>query len=201
MLKLAEVFRQETAGSNFVRVCVCEVLETSSRHLDKLINVDEFLRRITTVMHSNDPLARALTLQALGLLCGVVGEAKQVQHLVRDALDASHSLELQAAIAAAEKYAAVSKTFAVSMCERLTQMLSALSTPVEVKLQLIKVFQHMHHDAETAATVGAIVRGVCLQLLERYPTQRVVITTLHALTQLAAHCLVHIPLQVDLVLL
>lgn len=196
MLKLAEVFRQETAGSNFVRVCVCEVLEASTRHLDKLINVDEFLRRITTVMHSNDPLARALTLRALGLLCGVVGEAKQVQHLIRDALDASHALELQAAIAAAEKYAAVSKTFAVSMCERLTQMLSALSTPVEVKLQLIKVFQHMHHDAETAATV----RGVCLQLLERYPTQRVVITTLHALTQLAAHCLVHIPDQVDLVL-
>ncbi|KAF2367660.1 Armadillo-type fold [Trinorchestia longiramus] len=196
MLKLADVFRQETAGSNFVRVCVCEVLETSSRHLDKLINVDEFLRRITTVMHSNDPLARALTLRALGLLCGVVGEVRQVQHLVTDALHASHSLELQAAIAAAEKYAAVSKTFAVSMCERLTQMLSALSTPVEVKLQLIKVFQHMHHDAETAATV----RGVCLQLLERYPTQRVVITTLHALTQLAAHCLVHIPHQVDLVL-
>uniref|UniRef100_A0A6A7FUC8 Integrator complex subunit 7 n=2 Tax=Hirondellea gigas TaxID=1518452 RepID=A0A6A7FUC8_9CRUS len=196
LLKLGEVFRQETGGSNFVRVCVCEVLEASARHLDKLINVDEFVKRICTVMHSNDPLARALTLRALGLLCHVVGEAKQVQHLVRDALDASHTLELQAAIAAAEKYSAVSKTFAVSMCERLTQMLSALSTPVEVKLQLIKVFQHMHHDADTAATV----RSVCLQLLDRSPTQRVVITTLHALTQLAAHCLVHIPHQVDLVL-
>ena len=45
------------------------------------------------------------------------------------------------------------RTFAVNMCERLTQMLSALSTPVKVKLQLIEVFQHMHHDAETAAQV------------------------------------------------
>jgi len=40
-----------------VRGCVCEVLEASARHLDKLINVDEFLRRIMTVMHSNDPVS------------------------------------------------------------------------------------------------------------------------------------------------
>lgn len=43
--------------SNFVRVCVVEVVESCGRHLDKLINVDEFLRRITTVMHSNDPVS------------------------------------------------------------------------------------------------------------------------------------------------
>ena len=40
------------------------------------------------------------------------------------------------------------------------------------------------------------VRELCLQLLKEYPTQRVVITTLHTLTQLAAHCLVDIPQQV-----
>lgn len=39
------------------------------------------------------------------------------------------------------------------MCERLTHMIGGLATPVDVKLQLIQVFQHMHHDAETAATV------------------------------------------------
>lgn len=40
-----------------MRVCVVEVVESCGRHLDKLINVDEFLRRITTVMHSNDPVS------------------------------------------------------------------------------------------------------------------------------------------------
>jgi len=54
-------------------------------------------------------MARALTLRALGLLCNVVGDSKQVQHLVRDSLTASDPLELQAAISAAEKYSAVSK--------------------------------------------------------------------------------------------
>ncbi|XP_064093034.1 integrator complex subunit 7-like [Macrobrachium nipponense] len=196
LLKLAEVFRQETPGSNFVRVCVVEVVESCGRHLDKLINVDEFLRRITTVMHSNDPLARALTLRTLGWMSGVVGENRQVQHLIREALDAKDSVELQAAIMASEKYAAKSKTFAMNMCERLTHMIGGLATPVDVKLQLIQVFQHMHHDAETAATV----RSLCLELLKEYPTQRVVITTLHTLTQLAAHILVDIPQQVDLLM-
>ncbi|MCL4126926.1 UNVERIFIED_CONTAM: hypothetical protein GTU68_042489, partial [Idotea baltica] len=54
LLKLAEVFRQEIPGSNFVRVCVVEVIETCGKHLDKLINIEEFLSRITAVMHSND---------------------------------------------------------------------------------------------------------------------------------------------------
>lgn len=47
----------------------------------------------------------------------------------------------------------VNRTFAMNMCERLTHMIGGLATPVDVKLQLIQVFQHMHHDAETAATV------------------------------------------------
>ena len=44
----------------------------------------------------------------------------------------------------------------MNMCERLTHMIGGLATPVDVKLQLIQVFQHMHHDAETAATVSKI---------------------------------------------
>lgn len=54
-------------------------------------------------------LARALTLRTLGWMSGVVGENRQVQHLIREALDAKESVELQAAIMAAEKYAAKSK--------------------------------------------------------------------------------------------
>ena len=54
-------------------------------------------------------LARALTLRTLGWMSGVVGENRQVQHLIREALDAKDSVELQAAIMASEKYAAKSK--------------------------------------------------------------------------------------------
>ena len=42
----------------------------------------------------------------------------------------------------------------MNMCEKLTEMISGLATPIDVKLQLIRIFQHMHHDVETAATVS-----------------------------------------------
>ena len=54
-------------------------------------------------------LARALTLRTLGWMSGVMGENRQVHHLIREALDAKDSVELQSAIMAAEKYAAKSK--------------------------------------------------------------------------------------------
>lgn len=54
-------------------------------------------------------MARALTLHTLGWISVVVGENRQVHHLIREALDAKDSAELQAAIFAAEKYAAKSK--------------------------------------------------------------------------------------------
>lgn len=39
------------------------MLEESQRHLDKIQNIEEFLMRIFQVVHSNDPIARAVTLR------------------------------------------------------------------------------------------------------------------------------------------
>ena len=52
--------------------------------------------------------------------------------------------------------------------------------------------QHMHHDAQTAATV----RSTCVEMLPAYPAEDFVVVTLRTLTQLAAHALVDIPEQV-----
>ena len=49
--------------SNFLRLCVLKVMQQSDKHLDKIINIDEFVKRIFTVIHSNDPVARAITLR------------------------------------------------------------------------------------------------------------------------------------------
>lgn len=75
LLKLAEVFR---TGSNFLRVWVLRVCQQSEKHLDKILNVDEFVRRIYSVIHSNDPVARALTLRTLGSVAGIIPERQQV---------------------------------------------------------------------------------------------------------------------------
>lgn len=45
------------------------------------------------------------------------------------------------------------RTFATNICTKIGEMIQGLATPVEIKLQLLSIFQHMHHDAQTIAQV------------------------------------------------
>ena len=49
---------------NFLRLNILKVLQVTEKHLNKITSVDEFLRRIYAVIHSNDPIARAVTLRS-----------------------------------------------------------------------------------------------------------------------------------------
>ena len=51
------------------------------------------------------------------------------------------------------RFSARSKTFSIDMCPRLLEMIQGYATPIQVKLKLIPIFEHMHHDAATAAQV------------------------------------------------
>ncbi|XP_023336904.1 integrator complex subunit 7 [Eurytemora carolleeae] len=193
LLKLAEVFRQ---GSNFLKLCVLRVCQQSERHLDKVTSVDELVRRIITVMNSNDPVARALTLRTLGALAGILFDRKQVHHKVRSSLDSQDSVEVEAAIFAAERFSARSRTFSVDMCPKLLEMIQGYATPLPVKLKIIPVLEHMHHDANTAT----LVRAACLELLPSYPGHQFMLVILQTLTSLSQHTFIHIPDQVSLLL-
>lgn len=105
-LKLAEFFRM---GSNLLRLWVLRVCQQSEKHIDKILNVDEFVKRIFMVMHSNDPIARALTLRTLGAVACVIPEKEQVHHAIRVALDSHDTVEVEAAIHASVQFAAQSK--------------------------------------------------------------------------------------------
>ncbi|XP_006818833.1 integrator complex subunit 7-like [Saccoglossus kowalevskii] len=192
-LKLSEVFR---LGSNFLRLCVLKVVQQSQKQLDKILNKDEFLRRIFTVIHSNDPVARAITLRVLGSVAVIIQERKNVHYSIRNSLDSHDAVELEAAIFAATRFAAESRDFAVGICNKVADMIQGLATPVEMKLKLILIFEHMHHDAESAAKV----RHLCIRMLPSYPGKAFVITTLHSLSKLAAASLMDIPAQVSLLL-
>ncbi|XP_044259605.1 integrator complex subunit 7 [Tribolium madens] len=193
LLKLAEVFRM---GNNFLRLCVLRVCQQSEKHLDKISSVDEFVRRIYSVIHSNDPIARAVTLRTFGAVAAIIPERQQVHHSIRSSLDSHDNVEVQAAIHAAIQFAAQSKTFAVSMCNKVSDMIQGQSTPASMKLQLIPILQYMHHDTNTAA----MVRTLCIDLLPSYPAKDFVLVTLNTLTQLATATLVDVPSQVNLLL-
>ncbi|XP_018575936.1 integrator complex subunit 7 [Anoplophora glabripennis] len=193
LLKLSDVFRM---GNNFLRLCVLRVCQQSEKHLDKISNVDEFVRRIYSVIHSNDPIARAVTLRIFGAVAAIIPERQQIHHSIRSSLDSHDSVEVEAAIYAAIQFAAQSKTFAISMCNKVSDMIQGQSTPANMKLQLIPILQYMHHDTNTAA----MVRSLCIDLLPGYPAQDFVLVTLNTLTKLAAATLVDIPSQVNLLL-
>lgn len=95
-LKLAEFFR--SAGSNLFRLWVLRVCQQSEKHLEKITNVDEFVKKIFTVMHSNDPVARSLTLRTLGSVASIIPEKEQVHHAIRRALESHDMVEVEAAI-------------------------------------------------------------------------------------------------------
>ncbi|XP_039447746.1 integrator complex subunit 7 isoform X2 [Culex pipiens pallens] len=110
-LKLAELFR---IGSNLSRLWILRVCQQSEKHLEKIVNVEEFVKRIFMVIHSNDPVARALTLRTIGAVACVIPEKEQVHHAIRNALDSSR-IEIEAAIFASVNFAAQSKTVSNSL--------------------------------------------------------------------------------------
>uniref|UniRef100_A0A673FS35 Integrator complex subunit 7 n=1 Tax=Sinocyclocheilus rhinocerous TaxID=307959 RepID=A0A673FS35_9TELE len=100
-LKLADIFR---LGNNFLRLCVLKVTQLSEKHLEKILNVDEFVKRVFSVIHSNDPVARAITLRMLGSLASIIPERKNAHHSIRQSLDSHDNVEVEAAIFAAASF-------------------------------------------------------------------------------------------------
>ncbi|XP_077293641.1 integrator complex subunit 7 isoform X2 [Arctopsyche grandis] len=192
-LKLSDVFRM---GNNFLRLWVLRVCQQSEKHLDKILNIDEFVRRVFSVIHSNDPVARALTLKTLGAVAAIIPERQNVHHAIRRGLDSHDSVEVEAAIYAASNFAAQSKAFAISMCNKISEMIRGQATPAGLKLQLVPALRHMHHDAAAARPVRALLT----RLLPSMPAAPFVRLMLHTLTDLAASTLIDIPDQVTLLL-
>ncbi|XP_062857756.1 integrator complex subunit 7 [Trichomycterus rosablanca] len=192
-LKLADIFR---LGNNFLRLCVLKVTQQSEKHLEKILNVDEFVKRIFSVIHSNDPVARAITLRMLGSLASIIPERKNAHHSIRQSLDSHDNVEVEAAIFAAASFSSQSKDFAAGICNKISEMIQGLATPVELKLKLIPMLQYMHHDAALASRSRELLQ----ELVSSYPSTPMVIVTLHTFTQLSISALMHIPKQIDLLL-
>ncbi|XP_034829147.1 integrator complex subunit 7 isoform X1 [Maniola hyperantus] len=192
-LKLADVFRM---GNNFLRLWVLRVCQQSEKHLDKILNVDEFLRRVFSVLHSNDPVARALALRTLGAVAGIIPERQNVHHAIRRGLESHDNVEVDAAIYATTRFAAHSNSFAVAMCNKLSDMVECESTGAERRAKLVRALRTVHGGAVRAQGVLKLLRS----LLERFPSSSSVRAAITALTAIAADTVVHVPDQVELLL-
>ncbi|XP_060150616.1 integrator complex subunit 7 isoform X2 [Globicephala melas] len=132
----------------------------------------------------------------LGSLASIIPERKNAHHSIRQSLDSHDNVEVEAAVFAAANFSAQSKDFAVGICNKISEMIQGLATPVDLKLKLIPILQHMHHDAILASSARELLQ----QLVTSYPSNKMVIVSLHTFTLLAASSLVDTPKQIQLLL-
>lgn len=192
-LKLAELFRN---GSNFLRVLILKVMQQSEKHLDKILNVDELVRRFFAVTFSNDPVARALTLRVFGIISEIVSQRRNIHHCILNSLDSKDELEINAAIEASARFAAKCADFAGNIYPKILTMIANPETRLETKINLLSVLDHVPYNAGVAAEV----RSQCVQFLPNCQSEQFVICTLHTMTRITATSLTQFPDQIDLLL-
>ncbi|CAG9540601.1 unnamed protein product [Cercopithifilaria johnstoni] len=181
VLRLCEAFRDEC---NELRICIVRVMGECSTELRLVFSNDEVARRVLKVSHSNDPLARSLTLHMLAKLASVVAENKQIHHLVVTSIDSEEAQERSAATVATEAFVGVSRSFSQTVFEKLcVTFLSPLISPM-TKIGLVGVFANMQADVEIIMKVFALGERI---LNEAY-NQQLILALIKSLTTLAVSC-------------
>ncbi|KFH73076.1 hypothetical protein MVEG_00301 [Podila verticillata NRRL 6337] len=193
ILKLADYYRN---SNNIQRHAILQVVKKSEPHLKKLLNVEETIKRISPTLHSNDPLARALTLRVFGCMATIVYDRTDVYHIVIHSLDSSEAMEVSAAVYAADKICAQSQKFCAIISGKLAFMVRDSKTPLPLRRRLIRIFGHMFEDI----TLARLARKTCLDILNLNQDGEYTVAILRTLTRLASHSLVDVQQQIELLL-
>ncbi|EDV19481.1 uncharacterized protein TRIADDRAFT_33402 [Trichoplax adhaerens] len=192
-MKLTDLFY---SGSNFLRLCILQVTKDSRKHLGKILNVEDCVRRLYSVMLSNDPVARAITLRVFGNIASIIAEHKNIHHSIQHSLDSHDHIELEGAILASYRLSAESATFASAICSKIANMIQGMGTSIEVKIKMIRILRYMHHDEESISKA----RQLCHTLLIAYPGSNFVKITLHVLSLLSIKSVLDISHQISFLL-
>ncbi|KAI8601928.1 hypothetical protein EDD21DRAFT_304425 [Dissophora ornata] len=193
VLKLADYFRN---SNNIQRHAILQVFKKSHQHLNKVINVEETIKRISPMLQSNDPLARAITLRVLGCMATIVSDRIDVYHKVIHSLDSLEAMEVSAAVYAADMICAQSQRFCAIISGKLAFMVRDTKTPLPLKRRLIRIFGHMFEDI----TLARLARKTCVDILELNQDGEYTVAILRTLTRLASHSLVDVDQQIELLL-
>ncbi|PIA17367.1 hypothetical protein COEREDRAFT_86354 [Coemansia reversa NRRL 1564] len=138
-LKLGDLFRSCT---NPLRYHIAQVFEASRQHLTQITQTEELLKRILTVLYSNDPIARALALRLVGNASIVFAEFPEAQHGVLLRYQSSHPLEIAAAVQTTESMLKYSPEFLHVVWETILNKADDARAPDSVRVRLIRSLQH-----------------------------------------------------------
>eukprot|EP01135_Chromosphaera_perkinsii_P002102 Nk52_evm36s217 gene=Nk52_evmTU36s217 len=180
VLKLAQVFVSTTA--NYIRFELIKAFQRieENNHLVKIRNIDQILKTIDIVMHSNDPIARALTLRVLSSFAVVAHDRKNIQHFIKQSLRSTYQAEADCATFAADRLCFHSKNFSAEIFDQLEEIVKHVETQAEIRLKIVRLIRHMHHDRALAQKA----KHLLLYILQRYTQQHMTSATLKTLTHL-----------------
>merc|ERR1712226_888159 len=155
-LKLADLFR---AANNTVRAYIVNVCENFILRdfAAKIINKSDYLQKIESVMHSNDPVARSLTLRQLGVFSSIGRDRVSCHHFVKNALDSNDQVEVEAALYAAKKYSLVSPMFSAMIVSKVQALLDSVNCCPDHIVSLITILGSCGHDLESSTKVLQVV--------------------------------------------
>ncbi|KAI8141320.1 hypothetical protein BJV82DRAFT_620118, partial [Fennellomyces sp. T-0311] len=192
ILKLADWFR---ASNNVIKFHIYKVFKQADQHLIKVINVEESMRRILPVLNSNDPISRSLALRVLGCMSVIIADKVDVQHAILQRLEeASDRTEAEAVIWAADRFCAQSDKFSPTVFPTIEAKLKDPQLNVNIKLHLVQLFRHMHHNIAVARQA----KRVCVNILENAEAdQRLLLVALRTLSLLLSQALLDRKEQLD----
>ncbi|WKX95632.1 hypothetical protein Q1695_012246 [Nippostrongylus brasiliensis] len=193
IVRLADAFKD---GSNALRMTIARVLSECRSHLSLVFSGSEIFKRFLSVSHSNDPVARAMTLQVLASLAPISPESKQVHHLIVESMGAENAGEFQAACHAMSAFAHLSSDFSSTIIGQLSEMLLAEETTYDRKAQIVKVFANMKATVASVKEVFALSN----RLLETTTFNELICPLLDSTTSLAEATRYAIPEQLDLLM-
>eukprot|EP01133_Synstelium_polycarpum_P007035 gene7035-8179_t len=178
IIKLADIFR---TSSNQVKYRILKVFQECSSEIHRISNIDEVLKRIHSVILSNDPVARALALRVLGSVPQLIADKLYIHHSVRASMLNHDQVEADATLFVMERLCAIAPVFSDSVLEKIHSIVQAVETPPLTKLKYMRLFRHMHHNH----LISNQSREMLIGLLSLYPSVVFVTVILDTLTDLA----------------
>ncbi|KAN0041388.1 hypothetical protein ACTFIV_003927 [Dictyostelium citrinum] len=183
--RLSDIFRNT---SNTVKYRILKVFQECSSEIHKVSNIEEVLKRIHSVILSNDPIARSLSLRVLGSVPHLIADKLYIHHSIRTCMQSHDQVELEATIFIMDKLCEISPLFSDSIIEKIHTVIQNVETPPITKLKYTRLFRHMHHSHSIATQSKEMLVG----LLDLYPSVGFVSVILDTLTNLSLKHILYI---------
>ncbi|GAM27562.1 hypothetical protein SAMD00019534_107380 [Acytostelium subglobosum LB1] len=185
IIKLADIFR---TSNNIVKYRILKVFQECSQEIHRISNIDEVLKRIHSVILSNDTVARALALRVLGSVPLLIADKLYIHHSIRSCMQTHDQVEANANYFIMDKLCEISPLFSDSIIEKINSIIQAIETPPLTKLKYTRLFRHMHHNH----LISNQSRAMLIGLLDLYPSVVPVTLILDTMTELASKHLLHV---------